>query len=107
MDEREPGSHAELFAKLRRSARAAGMGFKDDRELISKLREFAGDDPRIELLGFVNDDEVSSLYADALAVPYVPLDEDYGLVTFEAMACGKPVITTHDAGGPLEFVVDG
>jgi len=71
------------------------------------LRELVGDDPRIELLGFVNDAEVVSLYADALAVPYVPLDEDYGLVTFEAMASSKPVITTHDVGGPLEFVVDG
>ena len=46
------------------------------------------------------------LYRDALAVLYVPYDEDYGLVTVEAMACGKPVVTTHDSGGPLEFVID-
>ena len=68
------------------------------------LRSLAGNDPRIEFLGFVNDDDLIHLYADALAVPYVPYDEDYGLVTIEAMASGKPVLTTTDAGGPNEFV---
>jgi len=40
-------------------------------------------------------------------VVYPPLDEDYGYVTLEAFLAQKPVITTADAGGPLEFVVDG
>ena len=38
---------------------------------------------------------------------YPPLDEDYGYVTLEAFLARKPVVTTADAGGPLEFVVDG
>jgi glycosyltransferase involved in cell wall biosynthesis len=71
------------------------------------LRRLAGTDPRIEFLGFVNDRDVIRLYANALAVPYVPYDEDYGLVTVEAMASGKPVLTTTDAGGPNEFVREG
>jgi glycosyltransferase involved in cell wall biosynthesis len=73
----------------------------------ASLRGLAGTDPRIEFLGFVNDRDVVRLYANALAVPYVPYDEDYGLVTVEAMASGKPVLTTTDAGGPKEFVRDG
>jgi len=36
-----------------------------------------------------------------------PLDEDYGYVTLEAFLARKPVVTTTDAGGPLEFVDDG
>ena len=48
-----------------------------------------------------------ALYADALAVPFVPYDEDYGLVTIEAMRSGKPVLTATDSGGPTEFVRDG
>ena len=71
------------------------------------LEKLAAGDPRIELLGFVADEDAAALYADALAVPFVPYDEDYGFVTAEAMQCGKPVITTHDAGGPTELVVDG
>lgn len=71
------------------------------------LRELAAGDPRIHFLGFVNDADLIDLYADALAVLYLPYDEDYGLVTIEAMMSEKPVITTTDAGGPNEFVVDG
>ena len=35
---------------------------------------------------------------------YAPFDEDYGYVTLEAFLARKPVITTTDAGGTLEFV---
>ncbi|MCB1920877.1 MAG: glycosyltransferase [Candidatus Competibacteraceae bacterium] len=73
----------------------------------ARLRALARDDPRIEFPGFVNDDEVVRYYAQALAVPYVPDREDFGLVTLEAMLSGKPVLTALDAGGPNELVVDG
>lgn len=71
------------------------------------LKALAAGDDRIEFLGFVNDSELIPLYANALAVLYVPYDEDYGLVTIEAMMSGKPVLTTTDAGGPNEFVIHG
>ena len=74
---------------------------------LDTLQDLACGDPRIRFLGFVPDAELQGLYAGALAVPYTPLDEDYGLITIEAMHSGKPVITTHDAGGPTEFVTDG
>lgn len=61
---------------------------------------------RIEFLGRVSDDDLLSLYARAMAVYYAPHDEDYGYVTLEAQASGKPVITAHDSGGTLEFIVD-
>jgi glycosyltransferase involved in cell wall biosynthesis len=47
---------------------------------------------------------VRDLYAGAGAVFYAPFDEDYGLVTLEAFRSARPVVTTTDAGGPLEFV---
>jgi glycosyltransferase involved in cell wall biosynthesis len=62
---------------------------------------------RLELLGFVDDEVLLSLYAGALGVVYVPFDEDYGYVTLQAFLAGKPVITTTDAGGVLEWVEDG
>ena len=42
-----------------------------------------------------------------LAVYYAPVDEDFGMVPFEAFLAEKPVLTTTDAGGPLEVVADG
>lgn len=59
---------------------------------------------RVEFLGKVSDDELLDLYSRAFAVYYAPHNEDYGYVTLEAMASGKPVITAHDSGGTLEFV---
>ncbi len=73
----------------------------------AQLKKMAEGDERIKFLGFVNDEEVARYYADSLVIPYFPYDEDYGLITVEAMMHKKPVITTVDAGGPTEFVVNG
>ncbi|MCM1495528.1 MAG: glycosyltransferase family 4 protein [Bacteroides sp.] len=73
----------------------------------AELKKLAMGDDRIEFLGYVKDEEISEWYANSLVIPYFPYDEDYGLITIEAMLHKKPVITTTDAGGPTEFVVDG
>ncbi len=90
------------YVKTNIQLKIAGTGPDAD-----SLKKLAGEDERIVFLGFVNDREIINFYADALAVPYVPYDEDYGLVTIEAMMSGKPVLTTTDAGGPNEFVING
>jgi glycosyltransferase involved in cell wall biosynthesis len=55
----------------------------------------------------VDDRDVVEHYASCLGVYYAPYDEDYGYVTVEAFKAAKPVISTADAGGVLEFVEDG
>lgn len=75
-------------------------------ELKSLARKLRVQD-RVEWLGEISESEKRDLYARALAVIYPPLDEDYGYVTLEAMLAAKPLITTSDAGGPLEFVRHG
>ncbi len=62
---------------------------------------------RVSFAGAVAADQLVELYAGARAVVFPPFDEDYGYVTLEAFLAGKPVITTTDAGGPLEFVEHG
>jgi glycosyltransferase involved in cell wall biosynthesis len=62
------------------------------------LRELAADDARIVLLGRVPDSALVDLYAQALAIAFVPLREDYGYVTVEAFRSGKPVVTCSDSG---------
>lgn len=68
------------------------------------LRELADGDPRIEFLGRVSDQQLIELYANCLAVPFVPVREDYGYITIEAFASGKPVVTCTDSGEPCHFV---
>jgi glycosyltransferase involved in cell wall biosynthesis len=72
-----------------------------------RLKEIANNDPRIEFLGYINNEKLVGLYRDALSVIYVPYDEDYGLATIEAMLCKKPVLTCKDSGGTTEFVKHG
>lgn len=73
---------------------------------LDRVRELAKGDDRIEFLGHISDNELIDHYSRAIAVPFVPLDEDLGLITLEAMLSGKPVVTTTDSGGPTELVVD-
>src|SRR4051812_46247719 len=61
---------------------------------------------RIEFTGRIDDERLADLYARCLAVYYAPVDEDFGMVPYEAFLSEKPVITTRDAGGPLEIVRD-
>jgi glycosyltransferase involved in cell wall biosynthesis len=63
-----------------------------------------GVEDRVELVGFVSPDDLVSLYARCRAAYYAPFNEDYGYVTVESFLSRKPVVTTTDAGGPLEFV---
>jgi glycosyltransferase involved in cell wall biosynthesis len=67
----------------------------------------AGVAPRVLFTGGIDDGQLVRLYGGALAVVFPPFDEDYGYVTLEAFLAHKPVVTTSDAGGPLEFVEDG
>jgi glycosyltransferase involved in cell wall biosynthesis len=62
---------------------------------------------RVTWAGRIDDQPLIELYAGALGVVFPPFDEDYGYITLEAFLAHKPVITTVDAGGPLEFVEDG
>jgi glycosyltransferase involved in cell wall biosynthesis len=72
-----------------------------------RLEQVAGTlNGRIEFTGRIDDEQLADLYARCLAVYYAPVDEDFGMVPYEAFLSEKPVITTHDAGGPLEIVRD-
>jgi len=62
---------------------------------------------RVTFAGGVDEAALVNLYAGAAAVVFPPYDEDYGYITLEACLSRKPVVTTSDAGGPLEFVSDG
>jgi glycosyltransferase involved in cell wall biosynthesis len=62
---------------------------------------------RLRITGFLDDPALVETFAGALAVVYAPFEEDYGYVTLQAFLAGKPVITSHDSGGVLEWVQDG
>ncbi len=83
----------------------AGKGSQEAE--LKKLAKKTGVSDRVIFKGFVTDEELLDLYANCFAVYFSPLDEDYGFITVEAFKSRKPVITTVDSGGVLEFVEDG
>lgn len=87
--------------------RAIIAGDGPERAALAELARKLGVEHRVELLDWVDDEKLVDLYAGCLAVFYAPFDEDYGYVTVEALKAEKPVITTRDSGGVLEFVDDG
>jgi glycosyltransferase involved in cell wall biosynthesis len=91
-------------APSRLSLVVAGHGTQ--RAALEQLAESLGVADRVRFAGEVSDDTLLDLYAGALGVIFPPYDEDFGYVTLEAFLAEKPVVTTTDAGGPNEFVVD-
>jgi glycosyltransferase involved in cell wall biosynthesis len=77
-----------------------------ERDLRLLARQLGVGD-RVEFVGYVSPEDLVTLYAGCRAAFYTPLDEDYGFVTVESFLSRKPMITSTDAGGPLEFVEDG
>jgi glycosyltransferase involved in cell wall biosynthesis len=77
-----------------------------DRDRLESLARDRGLDGRARFTGRVSPEELADLYGRCLAVYYAPVDEDFGMVPFEAFLSQKPVLTTTDAGGPLEIVSD-
>ena len=55
---------------------------------------------RIVLTGFVDDEDLSPLYSDALCFIYLSRYEGFGLPPLEAMACGTPVICSDNSSLP-------
>jgi glycosyltransferase involved in cell wall biosynthesis len=73
----------------------------------AQFKYLAKNDARIVFCGRISDQEMIDLYADAFVVPFVPIREDFGLITLEAFHSGKPVITCVDSGEPTYIVKDG
>lgn len=82
------------------------VGDGPDRARLEDLSRRHALDGRARFTGRVDEEELAALYARCLAVYYAPVDEDFGMVPYEAFLAEKPVVTTTDAGGPLEVVTD-
>ena len=68
-----------------------------------RLRRLAG--PTVTFLGFVADEDLPRIYANARALLFPP-HEDAGIVPLEAQACGTPVIAFR-RGGAADSVKEG
>ena len=70
-------------------------------ESLKREAEHLGVSDRVQFLGEVSDAELRArMYAaDVFALPSITRNEAFGIVQVEAMACGKPVVSTDIPSG--------
>lgn len=88
--------------KMRVPLKVVGTSVWGDEE--EKLKSMAG--KTVKFVGYVNDKELSRLYAGAKAFLALAENEDFGITPVEAMGAGTPVIA-YKGGGYLETVDEG
>lgn len=92
------GLIVDAFNELSYKLKIVGTGVQE-KELKEKAKS------NIEFLGFVSDQKLKDLYANAKALIF-PQIEDFGITPLESMSSGRPVVAFNQ-GGALETVIDG
>jgi glycosyltransferase involved in cell wall biosynthesis len=95
------------LAKTSAQVKAFIVGTGTQKNNLIALRDKMGLADRATFLDYISREELLKLYARCFAVFFCPVDEDYGYVTLEAFQSKKPIVTTSDSGGVLEFVRKG
>jgi glycosyltransferase involved in cell wall biosynthesis len=88
-------------------ARLVVVGCGPEEERLRRLAKELDVSHRVRFVPQVDEEGLLDLYAGARLIVVTPAGEDLGYVPLEAFLSGKAVLTTDDAGGPLEFVRDG
>ncbi|GLZ46577.1 glycosyl transferase family 1 [Actinomycetospora sp. NBRC 106375] len=68
--------------------------------VVERVRRHIGDDPRVEMLGFVPEEDLDDFYAslDVFALPSVNAFEAFGIVQVVAMMAGVPAVVSDLPG---------
>ncbi len=64
---------------------------------IDNLEEYKN---KIVKLGYIDDNDLNTLYSNSLFFAYISLYEGFGMPPLEAMSCGVPVITSNTSSIP-------
>lgn len=97
---------AAIVARACPDARFVVAGDGPERAALERLTEARRLRDRVTFTGRVPDDTLPALYAAADVFAFHSFHEGLGIVLLEAMAAGRPVVTT-DAGGTVDVVHDG
>ncbi len=95
------------FAKIKtnRNYKAIIAGNGTLKGYARRYIEESGLGGKMLLVGFLSDVDLVSYYNSADIIVYLPINEPFGLVPVEAMACGKPSLVSA-TGGTAETIVD-
>lgn len=71
------------------------MGWKNQ-DLLQIIQKH----PQIRMLGYISDNDLKTLYQEALGLVYIPYYEGFGIPILEALKCGTPVISSDTSSLP-------
>ena len=77
---------------------AGGKGWLED-DIYKQVKALNMAD-RIHFIGYVDDEDVPTLYSDAICTVYASLYEGFGFPVLESMACATPVLTSNVSSIP-------
>jgi L-malate glycosyltransferase len=82
------------------------LGDGPERDNLQALATELGIASRVELRGFVSDEEKFQILSNSDVFALVSLHEGFGVVYLEAMHCGLPVVAAN-VGGQVDILEDG
>ncbi|CAG9000365.1 MAG: Phosphatidyl-myo-inositol mannosyltransferase [Candidatus Celerinatantimonas neptuna] len=105
--EKRPDRAIEIAKRVGIPLKIAAKVSEQDQPYFKQQIEPLFDDPLIEFVGEINDQQKSAFLGNALGLLF-PIDwpEPFGLVMIEAMACGTPVVAWR-CGSVPEIIDDG
>jgi glycosyltransferase involved in cell wall biosynthesis len=73
-------------------------GGLENKKYFEHIKDLAKNAKNIEIQGGLDNEKILKLYEKSKAVIFVPFLEDFGIVPFEALAAGKPIIAVNKGG---------
>jgi glycosyltransferase involved in cell wall biosynthesis len=86
------------FSKEYPNEKLVLSGGLENKKYFEYLKDLSKKVKGIEIKEGLNNEEILKLYEKSKAVIFIPFMEDFGIVPFEALAAGKPVIAVNKGG---------
>jgi len=92
-----------VFLKKHPNEKLIIAGSMENKKYYNEIKELSKNIPHIEIKTNINNEDFFKLYSECKAVIFIPFIEDFGIVPFEALAFGKPLIAV-DKGGYFKLI---
>jgi glycosyltransferase involved in cell wall biosynthesis len=93
----------DIFSKNNLNEKLILAGYPENKKYFKRIKKLAEKSKNVLINPDFSEDKNLKLYANCKAVIFIPFMEDFGIVPFEALAAGKPIIAV-DKGGYVKLM---
>jgi len=95
----------ENFSKKFPNEKLILSGGLENKKYFEYIKKLVKNTKTIEIKEEIDNKRILELYSKSKAVIFIPLLEDFGIVPFEALAAGKPLLAVNE-GGYVDLIKD-